>query len=71
MLRVTASSLQRRGSGEEHGGDRGDERERGGDGMVLGEAGAAAVSPLPFESSLAPDFLALFANNWCDVGERE
>ena len=61
MLRVTASSLQRRGSGGDRGGDRGDERERG-DGMGLGDA--AGVSPLPFESSLAPDFLALFANNW-------
>ena len=45
----------RRGSLNNLSGDRGD------DGM------GGMVSPLPFESSLAPDFLALFANNF--VGE--
>ena len=45
----------RRGSGG--GSERGSTRDE--DGRVGG-----MVSPLPFESSLAPDFLALFANNW-------
>ena len=45
----------RRGGGG--GSERGSTRDE--DGRVGG-----MVSPLPFESSLAPDFLALFANNW-------
>ena len=33
-------------------------------------AASGMVSPLPFESSLAPDFLALFANTWTDDADQ-